>query len=162
MALDVDQLVVRKSVVVEASQERCFDVFTAGFNTWWPLDSHHIGEAEAAEVVVEPFAGGRLYERGVDGSECDWGRVAVYEPPARFVWLWMLNEEYAFDPDESRATEVEVLFLAEGPERTRVELEHRGFERLGEAGAKIHGSVGGDGGWSSLIELFAQAVASRA
>jgi hypothetical protein len=160
MALDVEQI-VRKSITVEATQERAFEVFTKGFATWWPLDTHHIGKVDAADAVLEPFAGGRCYERGVDGSECDWGRVAVYEPPARFVMLWMLDERFAFDPDESRATEVEVLFVAEGPTTTRVELGHRGFERLGAAGAELRESVGGEGGWGGLLELYAGA-ASRA
>jgi uncharacterized protein YndB with AHSA1/START domain len=150
---------VRKSVTVELPQERAFELFTAGFSTWWPLDTHHIGKVDATQAVIEPRTGGRCYEIGVDGSECDWGRVFAWEPPSRFVMGWMLNEEYAFDPDESRATEVEVQFIAEGPRQTRVELEHRGFEKLGAAGEQIRTSVGGDGGWGALLQLYAAAAA---
>jgi uncharacterized protein YndB with AHSA1/START domain len=161
MALDVDQLVVGKSVVVEASQERAFEVFTAEFNTWWP-ESHHTGPGTPSHDVIEPRVGGRIYEVSTDGVETDWGRVLAWEPPARLVWAWMLNEQYTFDPDESRATEIEVLFVAEGPKRTRVELEHRGFERMGDAGAILHEGVSGEGGWGTLLERYTAVIAAEA
>jgi uncharacterized protein YndB with AHSA1/START domain len=157
MALDVEQ-VVRRSVVVEASQERAFDVFTTGFSTWWPLASHHIGTADAAEAVIEPRAGGRWFERGVDGSECDWGRVLEWDPPRRVRLAWMLGPQWQFDPDESKATDVEVEFVAQGPAATRVELVHSGFDRL-EGGDGIRTSVASEGGWGSLLELFAAELA---
>jgi uncharacterized protein YndB with AHSA1/START domain len=148
---------VRASITVEVPQKRAFEVFTTGMSSWWPLDTHHIGDADAAEAVVEPFVGGRYFERGVDGSECDWGRVAAWEPPDRLVLLWMLSREWGFDPDESHATEVEVLFVAESPTRTRVELSHSGFERMPH-GDEIRASVASDGGWRGLLDLFAKAV----
>jgi uncharacterized protein YndB with AHSA1/START domain len=160
MALDVEQLVVRRSVTVEAPQERCFEVFTARFDSWWPLATHHIAAVEASGAVIEPFAGGRWFERAPDGSECDWGRVLDWEPPARIRLAWMLDAQFAYDPDESHATEVEVAFVPEGAGRTRVELVHSGFERVLD-GAKMQQGVGGDGGWDSLLQLFAEA-ASRA
>ena len=160
MALDVEQI-VRKSVTVEASQERAFRVFTEGFATWWPLATHHIGKADAAAAFVEPHEGGRFYERGVDGSECDWGRVFAYEPPSRLVIAWMLGPDWEFDADPAHATEVEIRFVAESPTRTRVELEHRGFDRLPERGAEIRDAVAAEGGWGSLLERYAEA-ASRA
>jgi uncharacterized protein YndB with AHSA1/START domain len=159
MALDVDRA-VRKSVLVEAPKEHAFAVFTAGFSTWWPLESHHIGTADAAEAVLEPRAGGRWFERGTDGSECDWGRVLAWEPPTRLRLAWMLNPQWQFDPDDSRATEIEVTFTAEGAAATRVELVHGGFERV-EGGEEIRAAVGGDGGWGSLLAAYAEA-ASRA
>jgi len=158
MALDVEQ-VVRRSVLVEASQERAFDVFTAGFSSWWPLESHHIGEAACAEAVIEPRAGGRWFERGVDGSECDWGRVLDWEPPARIRLAWMLGPQWRFDPDEEHATFVEVTFAPEG-DATRVELVHSGFERLA-GGDEIRTGVSAEGGWGSLLERYAES-ASRA
>jgi uncharacterized protein YndB with AHSA1/START domain len=155
MALDVEQI-VRKTVTVEASQERAFAVFTTGFSSWWPLESHHIGEAECAEAVLEPQAGGRWFERGVDGSECDWGRVLDWEPPVRIRLAWMLNPQWQFD--EAAATDIEVRFVAEGPTTTRVELVHSGFDRIA-GGDEIRTSVGGDGGWGSLLQLYAEAAA---
>jgi uncharacterized protein YndB with AHSA1/START domain len=154
MALDVEQI-VRKSVLVEAPQEHAFDVFTAGFSTWWPLETHHIGTASAVEAVLEPRAGGRWFERGEDGSECDWGRVLDWDPPTRIRLAWMLSAQWQFD--ESRATEIEVRFVAEGPSATRVELAHSGFDRI-EGGAEIRAAVGGDGGWGSLLVAYAEAA----
>ena len=156
MALDVEQL-VRRSVVVEASQERAFDVFTRGFSTWWPLESHHIGAADCAEAVIEPRAGGRWFERGVDGSECDWGRVLEWDPPHRVRLAWMLGPQWQYDPDDSHATEVEIQFVAEGAATTRVELVHSGFEQV-DGGEQIRTGVSADGGWGSLLQLYAQAV----
>jgi uncharacterized protein YndB with AHSA1/START domain len=100
--------------------------------------------------------GGRWYERGATGAEVDWGEVLAYEPPHRLLLSWRLDSEYRIDPDPAHATEIEVRFTPDG-DRTRVELEHRGFERRAD-GAKIAESVGGEGGWSSLVELYAGAV----
>jgi hypothetical protein len=153
--------VVRRTVTVDASQDRAFEVFTARMRSWWPLDTHHIGKVDAVDVVVEPHEGGRCYERGVDGSECEWGRVGAWEPPARFVMLWMLNADWQFDPDEAHATEVDVRFVAESPTRTRVELTHSGFERM-ERGDVVRESVGGEGGWNGLLSAFAEAATAAA
>jgi uncharacterized protein YndB with AHSA1/START domain len=148
---------VRRSLTVQAPPERAFDVFTAGFSSWWPLESHHIGEAMAVEAVIEPHAGGRWFERDADGNECEWGFVTEWEPPSRVLLAWHLTPEYAFDPDPARATEVEVRFTAyQGG--TLVELEHRGFEKHVETGARIRESVSGPGGWSELLELYAKAA----
>lgn len=160
MTLDVEQI-VRRSVLVEAAQEHAFAVFTTGLSRWWPLESHHIGSAEAAEAVIEPRAGGRWYERGVDGSECDWGRVLKWEPPVRFSLAWMLGPGWEYDPDEAHATLVEVTFTAEGPSTTRVELVHSGFERV-PGGEQIRSGVAGEGGWGSLLQRYAAEAASGA
>jgi uncharacterized protein YndB with AHSA1/START domain len=160
MALDVEQI-VRRELVVDASQERCFDVFTAGFDRWWPRESHHIGAADAQEVVIEPRAGGRWFERGVDGSECDWGRVLDWDPPQRIRLAWQLNAQWQYDPDGELATLVEVTFTPLGDASTRVELTHSGFERAVD-GAKIAAAVSAEGGWGSLLELYAAELASRA
>ena len=151
---------VRKSVTVDASQERAFTVFTDGMSAWWPLESHHTGAQDATGVVIEPRAGGRWYERGADGGECDWGRVLAWEPPGRVLLAWYLDPDFAFDADSAHATEVEVRFVAEEPGRTRVELEHRGFERHGDRAGETRAAVGGAGGWSSLLEAFAGAAAA--
>jgi uncharacterized protein YndB with AHSA1/START domain len=149
---------VHRSVTVGAPVERAFRVFTESFNSWWPA-THHIGQADLAEAVLEPREGGRWYERGIDGSECDWGRVLAWEPPHRLVLSWQIDGEWQYDPDAEHAGEIEVRFTAEGSEQTVVELEHRLFERLAGAQA-LHDSVDGDGGWGGILGRFAEAVAS--
>jgi uncharacterized protein YndB with AHSA1/START domain len=148
---------VRRSVTVQAPPERAFEVFTSGFSTWWPMNTHHIGETMAVDVVIEPFAGGRWFERDSAGNECNWGFVTEWEPPRRLLLAWHLTPEYEFDPDPGKATEVEVRF---SPQQTGtlVELEHRGFERHAAAGAAMREKVGSDGGWGDLMELFAKSV----
>jgi uncharacterized protein YndB with AHSA1/START domain len=147
-------LAVRQSVVVETSRERAFYVFTQGMTTWWPIDSHSIGSAPMAEAVIEPRAGGRWYERGEDGSECDWGRVLAWDPPDRVVLVWQLSPEWKRDP--GLHTEIEVRFTAEGDGRTRVDLEHRKLEAYGERAEEMRGIFGSDGGWNGLLRRFAE------
>ena len=153
MTMQTADLTVRKSISVEVPQERAFDVFTAGFDSWWPR-SHHIGEAEMAEAILESRAGGRFYERGVDGSECDWGRVLVFDRPHRLVVSWHLQGDWNYDPDPAKASEYEARFIPEGDDRTLVEFEHRNLERHGESAAKISEAVGSDGGWGGLLKAF--------
>jgi uncharacterized protein YndB with AHSA1/START domain len=147
---------VRREVTVQATLERAFAVFAERFDSWWPR-SHHIGAAEMAEAIIEPRAGGRWYERGVDGSECNWGEVLVYDPPHRLMLSWHLDGEWAYDPDPEHASEVEVTFTPAG-EGTRVELVHRGFERVGPTGAALREGVSREGGWGGLLERFGEAV----
>ena len=142
---------VRTSVTIEVSREHAFTVFTERFDGWWPR-SHHTGPGELAEAVLEPRVGGRWYERTTEGTVCEWGRVLVWEPPARLVLAWQLNAEFQFDPE--LVTEVEVTFTELGPHRTRVDLEHRDLERYGERTAAMRESFGGDGGWSGLLRGF--------
>jgi len=147
---------VRHAITVAVPPAQAFSTFTAGFNRWWPR-SHHIGQAELDEAIMEGREGGRWYERGVDGSECDWGKVVVWDPPSRIVLSWQLSSEWAYDAN--LWTEVEVTFTAEGPDRTRVELEHRGLDAYGDDMDEMRGSVGSDGGWPGILEAFATAVA---
>src|SRR5262245_35357508 len=142
---------VRRSVVVRAPLERAFEVFTHGFASWWP-PSHSVVEGGMETVVIEPAEGGRWYERGRTGAECVWGRVLAWEPPARLVLSWHLDEEFAVDPDPARASELEVTFTPEG-DGTRVTLVHRGFERRA-GGAVVATKVAQDGGWGSLLEAY--------
>jgi uncharacterized protein YndB with AHSA1/START domain len=150
---------VRRSVVVEAPQERAFSVFTAGMTSWWPIESHTIGSKPMAEAVIEPRAGGRWFERAADGTECDWGRVLAWEPPARVVLEWQISADWQADPDIH--TEVEVRFTAEGGRRTRVDLEHRGLESFGERMEQMRAVFGSDGGWNGLLGRFADAATAR-
>jgi uncharacterized protein YndB with AHSA1/START domain len=148
---------VNRSVTVNASPERAFEVFTAGFSTWWPIESHHIGEKMAVEVVIEPRAGGRWFERDADGGECDWGFVIAWEPPRRVVLSWHLTPEYRFDPDPDTASDVEIRFTPQDG-GTLVELEHRGFERRADGGAQIRETVSGPGGWTELLQTYAETL----
>ena len=147
-------------VTVAAPIQRAFDVFTASFGTWWPSD-YHIGEADIADAILEPKVGGRWFERGVDGSECDWGKVLEWEPPNRLVVTWQINGEWKYDPDPAHASEIEVRFTAGAPDETVVELHHRHLDRL-VLGQAIHDGIKGGGGWGALLELFAAAAAKEA
>jgi uncharacterized protein YndB with AHSA1/START domain len=144
---------VRKSVRVGAQPQRAFKIFIDGMGRWWPK-SHHIGAADLDALVIEPKAGGRWYERGVDGSECDVGRVLIWEPPARLVLAWQLTADFKFDA--GLITEVEVRFIAEGANATRVELEHRNLERYGERADGFRTTIDSTEGWSGLLQLFKQ------
>jgi uncharacterized protein YndB with AHSA1/START domain len=146
---------VRQSITVTAPQERAFTTFTQGINQWWPR-SHKIGGAELAEAVLEGREGGRWYERDVDGSECDWGKVLVWEPPTRLVLAWQISGEWAYDAE--LLTEVEVSFVSEGPDRTRVELEHRGLDAYGERTEHMREVFEGPNAWRGILEQFAQAL----
>jgi hypothetical protein len=157
--MTMSDTVVRREVVVDATMEWAFEVFTTRIGSWWPAE-HHIGEAELASVWFEPRAGGRCYEVGVDGTECDWGQVMVWEPPRRLVVAWQLNSQFEYDPDLARASEYEVSFTEEAPGRTRVALEHRGFDRHGPTGDDIRRAVGGEGGWGDILERYAAAVSA--
>jgi uncharacterized protein YndB with AHSA1/START domain len=148
---------VRSSIVVEVPIERAFSVFTEGIGTWWPPE-HHILQAELAEMVFEPRAGGHVYDRGVDGSECRWARVLVYEPPNRFVISWDISLQWQLESDPERTSEVDVHFVAESPIRTRVELEHRKLDRHGEGWEQMRDAVGSPDGWQIGLERFAERV----
>jgi uncharacterized protein YndB with AHSA1/START domain len=150
---------VTHTITVSAPAQRAFDVFTGSMTSWWPL-SHHIGEADVAEILIEPRVGGRLYERGVDGTECDWGRVLAFDPPQRVVLAWHLDGEWRFDPDPARASELEVTFTAEAPDRTRVDLWHRLFERHGSGGEEVAKQVGADSGWAGIMAQYAEVAAA--
>jgi uncharacterized protein YndB with AHSA1/START domain len=147
---------VQKTITVPTDPQRAFEVFTAKLSTWWPK-SHSINEAEAADFVMEPVAGGRWYEVGVDGSECETGRVLEYDPPNRLLLAWHLDGNWAYDPDPATSSEIEVRFIAEGG-ATRVELEHRFLERHRNAVDDLRTSINGEGGWGSLLELYAAVI----
>jgi len=146
---------VRESIVVNAPAERAFKVFTEDMQSWWPKD-HHILEAELAEMVVEPRVGGRIYDRGTDGSECQWARVLAYEPPGRFVFSWDIGLDWKIEADPERTSEVEIRFVPEGDDRTRVELEHRHIDRHGDGWERMRDAVGSPDGWLVGLKAFAQ------
>jgi uncharacterized protein YndB with AHSA1/START domain len=148
---------VRKSIVVAATPLRAFEVFTSEMDKWWPK-THNIGNAPIARCVMEPFVGGRWYNDLQDGSQVTVGHVRVWEPGQRFVVGWEINAQWKPDSRTQLASEVEVRFVREGENRTRVEVEHRNFERMGaEAGETMRNAV--DDGWPGVLELFGQAIA---
>jgi Activator of Hsp90 ATPase homolog 1-like protein len=148
---------VRKTVRVAAAAAHAFEAFASGIGRWWPA-SHSIGASPIKDVVIEPRAGGRWYERGQDGSECDWGVVLAWEPPGRLLLGWHLDAEFRRNP--ATATEVELRFIAESPTVTRVELEHRGLERLGEAASVLRGKIDSPNGWTEILERYRDAAAT--
>jgi uncharacterized protein YndB with AHSA1/START domain len=145
---------VRTSIVVEAPPERAFSVFTDDIGSWWD-PNHHILEAELAEMVFESREGGHVYDRGVDGSECRWARVLVYEPPNRVVFSWDISTRWQLETDLEKTSEVEVRFIREAPDRTRVELEHRNLERHGDGWEQMRDAVGSPDGWGAGLRRFA-------
>jgi uncharacterized protein YndB with AHSA1/START domain len=149
---------VRQSVVVDAPQDRAFEVFTEGMSSWWPMESYSIAPGPMAAAVVEPRSGGRWFERSEDGSECEWGKVLVWEPPDRVVLAWQISPEWKYDP--GLHTEIDVRFTAEDDGRTRVELEHRKLENYGERAEQMRTILGSDDGWNSLLRRFGEAAAS--
>ena len=157
MSIQTADTAVRTSIVVEAPVERAFDVFTQQMPSWWHPD-HHILRGELAEMVFEPRVGGGIYDRGVDGSECRWARVLAYEPPSRVVFSWDIDLEWKIETDRDKTSEVEVRFRAEGPERTRVELEHRNLDRHGAGWERMRDAVVSPGGWGAGLQRFASAV----
>lgn len=148
---------VDRSVTVNATPERAYEVFTAGFSTWWPIESHHIGGEMAVEVVIEPRVGGRWFERDAQGRECVWGFVTEWDPPHRLQLAWHLTHAYEFDADPDHASQIEVTFTPQDG-GTLVELVHGGFEKYAERGARVRENVSREGGWTELIELYAKAV----
>jgi uncharacterized protein YndB with AHSA1/START domain len=149
---------VQHSVVVEAPIERAFRVFTEDFGRFKP-PQHNLLGVEIAETVFEPRTGGHLYDRGVDGSECRWARVLAYEPPTRVVFSWDISPQWQIESDPNNASEVEVRFIAETEQRTRVELEHRHLERHGDGWEGVRAAVDGDGGWPLYLSRYAELFA---
>lgn len=145
---------VRKTIRVKANQAHAFEVFTSGLGRWWPLD-HGIGKMPRKAAVMETRLGGRWYELAEDGTETPVGKIIAWDPPQRFVMTWDINSQW--QPDNKVSSEVEVNFVAEGANATRVELEHRKFEQMGtEPGEKMRKDV--DGGWPGLLERFRSAA----
>jgi uncharacterized protein YndB with AHSA1/START domain len=157
MSTQAQDTAVRAQVVVDAPLERAFAVFTKEFGSFKPPE-HNLLAVEIAETVFEPRAGGHLYDRGVDGSECRWARVLAYDPPHRVVLSWDISPQWQLETDLEKTSEVEVRFLAEAPERTRVELEHRNLERHGEGWEAEREGVAGAGGWPLYLQRFADLV----
>lgn len=146
---------VRKSLLVKANREKSFAAFTGGIGRWWPR-SKSIGSAPQTDVVLEPRVGGRWYERGADGSECEWGKVLEWEPPSRVLLAWQIGADWKFDA--TLVTEVEVTFTALASGETRVDLEHRYLERLGEGAERARAAFDSEDGWGGVLRDFGEMV----
>jgi uncharacterized protein YndB with AHSA1/START domain len=149
---------VRTFVVVSASQEHAFSVFTEGIGTWWPAD-HHILQGELAEMVFEPRVGGAVFDRASDGSECRWAQVLAYEPPHRFVITWNISLQWQLESDPTKVSEIEVMFYPEGLSKTRVELIHRHLDRHGPGWEQMRDAVASPDGWQHGLTRFAAQAA---
>jgi uncharacterized protein YndB with AHSA1/START domain len=149
--------VVRKEIVVEAPVERAFSVFTDRFGDFKPRE-HNLLAAPIVETTFEPRVGGHIYDRAEDGSECRWARILAYEPPTRVVFSWDIGPTWQLEPDPANASEVEVRFVAEGTDRTRVELEHRHIDRHGPGWEGVHSGVDSDGGWPLYLTRYAALI----
>ena len=150
---------IRTSITVEAPLERAFSVFVDDFDAIKPREHNMLG-VDIAETVFEPRRGGHIYDRGVDGSECRWARVLAYEPPNRVVFTWDISPQWRLEADPERASEVEVRFVPEGPERTRLELEHRNLDRHGDGWEGLRAGVESPDGWPLYLDRFAARVAA--
>lgn len=154
MTAQSQQTSVRADVVVQAPIERAFRVFTADFDKIKPRE-HNLLPVAIAETVFEPRVGGHIYDRGVDGSVCRWARVLAYEPPHRVVFTWDISPQWQLETNPDRTSQVEVRFIPETPDRTRVELEHRNVERHGADWESLRDGVAGDQGWPLYLGRYA-------
>ena len=156
MNSDTADTPVRIEITLDVPLERAFRVFTERFDRIKPR-AHNLLAVDIAQSVFEPQVGGRIYDRGVDGSECQWGRVLAYDPPTRLVFSWDISPQWRIETDQARSSEVEVRFIAEG-ERTRVELEHRHLDRHGDGWQGLAAGVRGEGGWPLYLQRLAEAA----
>ena len=150
---------VRKQITVAATIDRAFTVFTARFGDFKPPE-HNLLSVPIAGTTFEPRVGGHIYDRGVDGSECRWARIIAYEPPDRVVFSWDIGPTWSLETQAENTSEVEVRFIAETPERTRVELEHRGIDRHGPGWTNIRDGIAGDAGWPLYLNRYAALLSS--
>jgi uncharacterized protein YndB with AHSA1/START domain len=160
MSTQAAETSVRTSIVVDAPIERAFRVFTEDFDRIKPRE-HNLLAVDIAETVFEPRVGGRIFDRGVDGSECHWARVLTYEPPNRVVFSWDISPQWQIESDLEKTSAVEVRFIAETPQRTRVELEHRNLDRHGAGWESGRDGVGSEGGWPLYLQRFADLIGEQ-
>jgi DNA-binding transcriptional ArsR family regulator len=154
------EIVVAKTVRVNAPLAIAFDVFVG--QRWWPVDTHHLAEPHGTEAVLEPFAGGRWYERAADGSETDWGTVLAWQPPYRLLLTWQVSAGWIYEEDPARASEIEVTFTPEGPHVTRVDFTHRHLERYGAQAERMRKILDEKGGVAVLTAFGAHMAALAA
>ena len=150
---------VRHEVVVDVPVERAFSVFVNDIGSFKPRE-HNLLAVDIAETVFEPRVGGHVYDRGVDGSTCRWARVLAFEPPERLVISWDINQRWQIETDPDKTSEVEIKFIAETPQRTRVVLEHRNLDRHLDGWEAVRDGVDSDAGWPLYLRRYADLFAA--
>lgn len=148
---------IRHTVVVQVPADEAFAVFTDEIDAWWP-SAYTWAKDTLDTFAIEPGEGGRCFERGPHGFECDWGRVLAWEPPHRLVLSWQISAARVPEPNPAKASEIEVRFIAEGPKETQVELEHRSFSNHGEDAAEYRAAMGSEQGWPYILDCYAETV----
>ena len=153
MSTVTDPTSVSITLTIDAPVEHCFKVFTDDFSAWWPAE-HHIGKAEMADCLMDARVGGRWYEIGVDGSECEWGSVLAWDPPRHVALSWHLNGEFEYVADPARASRVDVRFTEEDGGGTRVDFVHSQLDRHGATWEQLKAGVASPGGWPGILDRF--------
>jgi uncharacterized protein YndB with AHSA1/START domain len=152
-------LKVTKSIVVDVRSAPAFELFLDQ-ERWWPVATHHIAEPAGESAVLEPFVGGRWYERSGDGTVKDWGRVLAFDPPRRILLTWLVGSDWNSEPDPARASEIEVSFLGESPGQTRVVFEHRHLERYGDEAERMRAILDRPPATEAVLQAFRSAVSN--
>jgi uncharacterized protein YndB with AHSA1/START domain len=153
------ELRVTRSIVVDVPQARAFEFFLDQ-ERWWPIATHHMADPPGGAAVLEPYVGGRWYERAGDGGEADWGTVLAFEPPHRILLSWHMGPDWAYEPDPDRVSEIEVTFLPHGPDRTCVVYEHRHLERYGDDAERMRTALDRPHAGAAVLRAFASALAA--
>lgn len=151
------EIVVAKTVRVSAPLAVAFEAFVG--QQWWPVETHHLAEPPGREVVLEPFQGGRWYERAADGTETDWGTVLAWQPPHRLLLTWQVSPRWTYEEDPSRGSQIEVTFTPDGPDVTRVDLTHRHLERYGPETERMRRILDGKG--AEPLSAFARHISAK-
>lgn len=147
---------VHASVTVPAPPDRAFFAFVEALGSWWPSSYTWSGDV-LDTIAIEPRVGGRCFERGPHGFECDWGRVVSYEPARHLAFLWQISPRREPVPDPAQSSRVEVAFVAEG-DATRVAVTHSQFERHGHGAAGYRDALASERGWAYLLDCYRAAV----
>jgi DNA-binding transcriptional ArsR family regulator len=151
------EIVVAKTVRVNAPLAIAFEVFAG--QAWWPVDTHHLADPHGNEVILEPFPGGRWFERAADGTETDWGTVLAWQPPYRLLLTFQVSARWTYEEDPERGSQIEVTFTPESADVTRVDLTHRHLERYGPQAERMRQILDGKGG--EPLNAFARHIAAR-
>jgi uncharacterized protein YndB with AHSA1/START domain len=158
MSTQTGATTIHHEIVVDAPQARAFEVFTTRMDAIKPRE-HNLLRVDIAETVLEPREGGSIYDRGVDGTECHWARILAFEPPARLVFAWLISARWDIEDDPANASEVEIRFVPEAEDRTRVVLEHRHLDRHGAGWESVRDGAGGEQGWPVYLGRYAALMA---
>ncbi|HYU83292.1 MAG TPA: SRPBCC family protein [Kribbellaceae bacterium] len=154
MTVQAESTSVRKDIVVKASPERAFTVFTEQMGTWWPAE-HHVLRGDGIEMLIEPSEGGRMYDVNAAGEECTWGRVLTWEPPHTFAFHWLIGPDFSIPEPDAPASRITVTFTPVEDGRTRVELVHDQLDQHGEGWQRLRDAVGEEDGWALTLRRFA-------